>query len=365
VRCPAPFSPTKSVLDLPQAVCVLSLVLVCLVPVCISLHVNGESGPDLLASIAWRRPPLGEENARHNEPLSAGMADTKRLRQPGQTGRASTSCSSWRRKNRCAHAPAGCPRWLVRAPIPRLRWDDPLVDDLLRSGEPCILTGGCPLVSSLVGRWDFEYLSRQFGETQLSVHFVRRGVTSFARHYGRGLGEGGVQSMSFAGFRRTLSEEGLLDCSGAGSPSLNGYNASSSRLKDGCTARSPGPLDSGAATSSGLLDGAAVDPSTRGSESRAAAVSSPSQSDASVTEAAGSAAPDGAFRADAGSSACKSDASSPAADTSARRSEARTPGLWRYYLQAPLLWCARCRALRLLLHGLRHRAVYTTPAPRP
>jgi hypothetical protein len=40
VRCPAPFSPTKSVLDLPQAVCVLSLVLVCLVPVLISLHVN-------------------------------------------------------------------------------------------------------------------------------------------------------------------------------------------------------------------------------------------------------------------------------------------------------------------------------------
>jgi hypothetical protein len=30
----------KSVLDLPQAVCVLSLVLVCLVPVFISLHVN-------------------------------------------------------------------------------------------------------------------------------------------------------------------------------------------------------------------------------------------------------------------------------------------------------------------------------------
>jgi hypothetical protein len=40
VRCPAPFSPTKSVLDLPQAVCVLSLNLLCLVPVFISLHVN-------------------------------------------------------------------------------------------------------------------------------------------------------------------------------------------------------------------------------------------------------------------------------------------------------------------------------------
>jgi hypothetical protein len=121
------------------------------------------------------------------------------------------------------------------------------VDDFLQRGEPCILTGGCPLVSSLLERWDFEYLSRQFGDTQLSVHFVRRGVTSFTRHYGSGLGEGGVQSMSFAGFLRTISGEGLLD---------------------------------------------------------------------------GSAAP-------------------------ARHADVSSPGLWRYYLQAPLLWCARCRVLQL------------------
>lgn len=135
----------------------------------------------------------------------------------------------------------------MRAPIPRLRWDDPLVDEFLRRGEPCILTGGCPLVSSLLGRWDFEYLSRQFGDTQLSVHFVRRGVTRFARHYGSGLGEGGVQPMSFAGFLRTISDEGLLDALGS----------------------------------------------------------------------------------------------------SAHHKDARIPGLWRYYLQAPLLWCACCRMLQL------------------
>jgi hypothetical protein len=43
VRCPAPFSLTKSVLSLPQAVCVLSLVLVCRVPVFLSLHAFGNT----------------------------------------------------------------------------------------------------------------------------------------------------------------------------------------------------------------------------------------------------------------------------------------------------------------------------------
>jgi hypothetical protein len=64
-----------------------------------------------------------------------------------------------------------------------------------------VLTGGCPLVQPLVGKWTFDYLANTFGEcSSLNVHFAPKETTSFARMYGKGLGEGGCTPMSFANF---------------------------------------------------------------------------------------------------------------------------------------------------------------------
>jgi len=135
-----------------------------------------------------------------------------------QTARTCARCSTRRhaRPKSGAAGPTGCPAWLVRGAIPRLQWDDPRVDDFLRGGEPCILTGGCPLVSPLLGRWTFEYLSQHLGATPLSVHMVRQRVQAFSRHYGKGCGAGGVRPMSFAEFVRTIKQEGLLESTGTG-----------------------------------------------------------------------------------------------------------------------------------------------------
>ena len=114
--------------------------------------------------------------------------------------------SSWRQASSSASSSSDdrskYPRWLVGGEIPRVAWDDAGVVDLMRRGEPAVLTGGCPLVSGLVGRWDFAYLADAFGAFDgLGVHFTPPSVRSFTRHYARkGLGEGGVRRMTFRGF---------------------------------------------------------------------------------------------------------------------------------------------------------------------
>ena len=64
-----------------------------------------------------------------------------------------------------------------------------------------MLTGGCPLAAGLVGRWTFDYLAQAYGDiARHSVHMAPRDVLRFSRFYGKGLGKGGVKSMSFAEF---------------------------------------------------------------------------------------------------------------------------------------------------------------------
>ncbi|EOD41264.1 hypothetical protein EMIHUDRAFT_199541 [Emiliania huxleyi CCMP1516] len=134
--------------------------------------------------------------------------------------RAHTRCSARRRVRGERRSLAGCPAWLVRGQIPRLRWDDPLVEQHLRSGEPCILTGGCPLVASLA-HWSFDYLADALGpQNALSVHFAPRRVSVHARHYGEGLGEGGVRPMSFQKFAPLLWYDEEEDGSLSGSAQL-------------------------------------------------------------------------------------------------------------------------------------------------
>ena len=85
------------------------------------------------------------------------------------------------------------------------------MDDFLRRGEPLVLTGGCPLVAHLVGRWDFDHLSNGFGSCDsLAVHYAPRETTVFSRMYGKGLGTGGVSNMSFQRFARTVREQHLV-----------------------------------------------------------------------------------------------------------------------------------------------------------
>ena len=102
------------------------------------------------------------------------------------------------------------PSWLIGGEVPRLRWDDPAVAGHLRSCRPVVLTGGCPLTKSVVGQWDFDYLARAFGDFEHGVHFVPTETGAFARHYGKGLGKGGVQPMSFQQFVSTARRERVL-----------------------------------------------------------------------------------------------------------------------------------------------------------
>ena len=76
-----------------------------------------------------------------------------------------------------APARAPYPSWLVGGPVERRRWDDPEVESFLQRGVPVVLTGSCPFAQRLVGRWSFEYLSKQYSEEGgLSVHFAPRSV---------------------------------------------------------------------------------------------------------------------------------------------------------------------------------------------
>ena len=93
------------------------------------------------------------------------------------------------------------PRWLVRGAVERRRFDDPEVPSLMARGEPIVLTGGCPLISELVDRWDFEYLASVLGPQRcMPVHHASADSNVFTRHYGCGMGKGAVVAMSFAEF---------------------------------------------------------------------------------------------------------------------------------------------------------------------
>ena len=92
--------------------------------------------------------------------------------------------------------------WLLLAgQVPRVRWDDPSLEEYLQRGEPVVITGGCPLTKALVGKWSFSHLSKLYGDEELpNTHFAPRHCNRFARFYGRGLGEGGVLRQPFAKF---------------------------------------------------------------------------------------------------------------------------------------------------------------------
>ena len=119
---------------------------------------------------------------------------------------------------------SGADRSLIHAAVPRRKWDDPDVDDFLRRGEPVVLTGGCPLVQALVGKWSFDYLAESFGsELKLNVHFAPRDTTVFARHYGKGLGTGGCTPMPFPQFVRKARDDHLERDASAAPPPLRYY----------------------------------------------------------------------------------------------------------------------------------------------
>ena len=105
------------------------------------------------------------------------------------------------------------PSWLVGASVPSVPWDDePTVRRHLREATPVVLkhserSGPHPLIADLVGRWSFDYLEQHCnGFDGLAVHFAPTRTTRFNRHYGRGLGEGGVTSMSLRKFVRTVRD---------------------------------------------------------------------------------------------------------------------------------------------------------------
>ena len=150
---------------------------------------------------------------------------------------------------------SGYPRWLVGGAVPRLPWDHPDVAGYLRRKEPVVLTGGCPLTVALVGQWDLDYLAREFGSFDgLPVHFVPHQTPGFARSYGRGLGAGGVCSMSFQIFVELLRAKGLLaPPTGAHQP------ASTGRLQAGSSAE-PARSSAEPAGSSAEPAGSSVEP---------------------------------------------------------------------------------------------------------
>ena len=84
--------------------------------------------------------------------VTAGSQD------PMQTTRSSVSRQSWRARSKQAppsapKADRRCPSWLIGRSVQRRRWDDPEVEAFLQRREPVVLTGGCPLVQPLVGKW--------------------------------------------------------------------------------------------------------------------------------------------------------------------------------------------------------------------
>ena len=92
------------------------------------------------------------------------------------------------------------------AEVPRLHWADPSVRELLRVGQPVILTGGCPLCLALA-HWDVDHMRRAAdNHPTWPVHFTPRHVQSVARTYGPGLGKGGVREMTLDSFAESPAE---------------------------------------------------------------------------------------------------------------------------------------------------------------
>lgn len=93
----------------------------------------------------------------------------------------------------------GYPRRLADGRVARLEPGDARgLSRHLRRREPALLAR-CALVGGL-DHWDLPHLAAHFGDAPLPVHHVPRGTTAFARHYGAGLGVGGVRHMPFAAF---------------------------------------------------------------------------------------------------------------------------------------------------------------------
>lgn len=64
--------------------------------------------------------------------------------------------------------------------------------------------------SQLIGKWSIAYLAEHYGPSEeLGVHVVSRDTRGFARHYGKGLGKGGVVPMSFGQFYEKIKREHL------------------------------------------------------------------------------------------------------------------------------------------------------------
>ena len=86
------------------------------------------------------------------------------------------------------------------------------------------MTGGCPLVSPLVGRWSFDYLAEHFGGFDgVAVHFSPRENTCFSRLYGEGLGKGGCTNMTFAQFAEVCQRDHLAPKDGRPESKLRYY----------------------------------------------------------------------------------------------------------------------------------------------
>ena len=103
---------------------------------------------------------------------------------------------------------ADYPSWLVDGAVPRHSWDNPAVATLLARNEPVVLTG-CPLVARL--QLDFEALAELCGDHEMGVHTTPPHTRVFARHYGKGLGVGTIESMTFALFAAKVAAEHASD----------------------------------------------------------------------------------------------------------------------------------------------------------
>ena len=94
--------------------------------------------------------------------------------------------------------------------VPRLDWSDPRASACLVRGEPVVLSGGCPL-SAGIAHWNVAHLAATLAEEPAAVaratwpvHYTPAGQPRVSRAYGRGVGEGGVCSMSMSDFEARL-----------------------------------------------------------------------------------------------------------------------------------------------------------------
>ena len=96
--------------------------------------------------------------------------------------------------------------WSTKS-LPRLHWQDKSINEHLLKGTPVVLTGGCPLASSVL-HWSADYLSRNLpnvSQADWPVHYTPSDVRSVTRIYGEGLGDGGITSMAYSEFRALLA----------------------------------------------------------------------------------------------------------------------------------------------------------------